>query len=192
MGKTNAKKSKVRVYIDTEKKQNRKPYKVGPDAALELNANGIRGLLNMGISKEAYDFILANIRSKPQDPLSRFKVNAQQKSEHAKSLQRDLKENSTDTELKMKLILNELNIKYEFQKIFYVGFSFYIVDFYLPDYNCVIEIDGQQHYEWNASVYDRLRTENLTILYGVSKVIRFDNKDLSIDTYVKERLLKEL
>lgn len=185
-------KGKVRVYVDSEKKQNRTPYKVGPDAYVGLNANAIRGLLNMGISTEAYKFILANIESKPNDPLARFRVGAHSKAKSALMNRNDNIKNATPTELKMKMLLSELGVAYEFQKIYFVGFSYYIVDFYLPEYNMVIEIDGQQHYEYNASIYDRLRTDNLTYLHGISRVIRFDNKDLAIDTDVKNRLLKEL
>ena len=61
----------------------------------------------------------------------------------------------------------------------------------MPEYNLVLEIDGQQHYEWNAKIYDKLRTENLVYLHGIKRVIRFDNKDMAVDTYVKDRLLKE-
>jgi len=186
------KKVKVRVYKDSEKKENRKPYVVGPDACLELNANGVRGLLNMGISKEAYDFILANIVSKPHDELARFRVNACDKARNAMFLQNENINNATPAELKMKLLLTEMGIKYEYQKIYFVGFSFYLVDFYLPEHNVVVEIDGQQHYSYNAKIYDRLRTENLVHLHNVKRVIRFDNKDLTVDTFVKTRLLKEL
>lgn len=186
-----AKKSKIRVYNDSERKENRKPYVVGPDAHLELSVNGIRGLLNMGLSKEAYNFVLANISSKPHDELARFRVNAQRLHENAENNKHTLTINATPTEIKMKMLLTELGVKYEFQKIYYVGYSFYVVDFYLPEYNLVVEIDGQQHYAWNSKIYDRLRTENLVYLHGVKRVIRFDNKDLTVDTYVKERLLKE-
>lgn len=186
-----SKKKSVRVYVDSEKKANRKPYVVGPDAHLELGANGIRGLLNMGISKEAYDFILMNTSSKPHDELARFRVNAQKLSQTAENNRHCQIRDATPYELKMKLILTELGVKYEFQKIYYVGYSNYIVDFYLPEYNLVLEIDGQQHYEWNAKIYDKLRTENLVYLHGVKRVVRFDNKDMAVDTYVKDRLLKE-
>ena len=185
------KKSKIRVYRDSEKKENRKPYVVGPDAHLELGVNGVRGLLNMGLSKEAYSFVLANISSKPNDELARFRVNAQRLRENAESNKHVLTLNATPTEIKMKMLLTELGVRYEFQKIYYVGYSFYIVDFYLPDHNLVVEIDGQQHYAWNAKVYDKLRTDNLINLHSVKRVVRFDNKDLTVDTYVKERLLKE-
>jgi len=185
------KRAKVRVYVDSEKKENRKPSVVGPDACLELSVNGVRGLLNMGLSREAYDFVLANIVSKPYDELARFRVNAQRLHENAENNKHTLTINATPTELKMKLLLRELGVDYEFQKIYYVGYSFYIVDFYLPEYNLVVEIDGQQHYNWNDKIYDRLRTDNLVNLHGVKRVVRFDNRDLTVDTYVKERLLKE-
>jgi len=186
-----AKKAKVRVYVDSKKKLNRKPDTVGPDACLELSSNGIRGLLNMGLSTEAYDFVLANVVSKPKDELARFRCNAKNLHEVAENRKHNLIVNATPTEIKMKMLLTELGVKYEFQKIYYVGYSHYVVDFYLPEQNLVIEIDGQQHYNWNDKIYDRLRTENLIYLHNVKRVVRFDNKDLAVDTYVKERLLKE-
>lgn len=53
-------------------------------------------------------------------------------------------------ELKLLQILNQLNIVYEYQKAFPdckitdKNLSF---DFYLPDYNTIIEYDGKQHFE---------------------------------------------
>lgn len=55
----------------------------------------------------------------------------------------------------------------------------YIVDFFCPSLKLVIEIDGAQHYEEEAIVYDKQRTEYLESL-GL-KVIRFANGD--IDRY---------
>jgi very-short-patch-repair endonuclease len=52
----------------------------------------------------------------------------------------------------------------------------YIVDFYCPHTNLVIEIDGSQHYEKVAIEYDKRRTayfENLGLI-----VLRFTNKDI--------------
>ena len=52
-------------------------------------------------------------------------------------------------------ILTENNIKYEQQKTFPylkdINSLFY--DFYLPDYNCVIEYDGQQHFQYIPFFY---------------------------------------
>lgn len=48
---------------------------------------------------------------------------------------------NTEPELKMKELLNSLNIKYEHNIRMYISHS-YLCDFYLPDYNCIIECDG--------------------------------------------------
>ena len=87
--------------------------------------------------------------------------------------------------------LNKNNIENQPEYPVIIDGTRYKYDFYLPEYNLVLEIDGQQHHEWNNKIYDRLRTENLVYLHGVKRVVRFDNKDMSVDTYVKERLLKE-
>lgn len=65
--------------------------------------------------------------------------------------------------------------KYEAQKVIFVDeYNFYIVDFYLPKYNVVIEVDGKQHSE-NKN-YDSIRTRKLKEI-GVRKVLRFKNED---------------
>ena len=48
----------------------------------------------------------------------------------------------------MRSILDSLNIMYEYQKIVIIDFKSYILDFYLPDNNIAIEIDGECHQEW--------------------------------------------
>ncbi|MDR0325906.1 MAG: endonuclease domain-containing protein [Oscillospiraceae bacterium] len=53
----------------------------------------------------------------------------------------------------------------------------YIVDFYCPSSNLVIEIDGKQHEENDMVESDRIRTEYLNSL-GI-KVIRFTNQEVT-------------
>lgn len=185
-------KKKVKVYSDSYKKSSRTPLSVCKDSVLELRQAGINKLLKMGISKKAYNFILENTRVSPNDELSRFRVSAELLKKTAENLKNSLTISATKEELKLKLILKELSINFEFQKIYFVGKSFYVVDFYLPEYNCVIEVDGCHHLNYDVIEYDRLRTENLIYIYNISKVIRFENKELSIDSAVKERLIKEL
>ena len=48
----------------------------------------------------------------------------------------------------MSLILSELNIKYQKQFKF-DGFN-YMYDFYLPEYNYIIEVHGKQHYNYSG------------------------------------------
>lgn len=53
---------------------------------------------------------------------------------------------------KIKILLNKLNINYIYQKTFkdcYNPKTNYLLrfDFYLPDYNILIEYDGEQHFD---------------------------------------------
>lgn len=67
-------------------------------------------------------------------------------------------------------------LRYIFQKVIFTNeWKFFIVDFYIPKYNLVIEIDGKQHKE-NVE-YDKYRTKRLKEI-GIRKVLRFTNKDL--------------
>ena len=52
----------------------------------------------------------------------------------------------------------------------------YIVDFYCPHANMIIEIDGSQHYEQAAIEYNERRTAYFESLGLI--VIRFTNKDI--------------
>ena len=54
---------------------------------------------------------------------------------------------------------------------------FWIVDFYLPDYHLVIELDGSQHYTEEGLAKDQIRTEVLTDL-GFKNIIRFKNEEV--------------
>ncbi|WP_030008022.1 endonuclease domain-containing protein [Picosynechococcus sp. NKBG042902] len=52
--------------------------------------------------------------------------------------------------------------------------DYFIVDFYCPKLNLVIEVDGDSHYTPQGQKYDQERTEKLKG-YGL-KVIRFSNQ----------------
>ena len=52
----------------------------------------------------------------------------------------------------------------------------YIVDFYCPSRQLVIEVDGDEHYSERAQAYDRRRSRILAKL-GV-RVLRFTNRDV--------------
>lgn len=84
----------------------------------------------------------------------------------------------TEPERTFKNILDCLEIKYTFQKIFMVNDAGYIVDFYLPEYLMVIEIDGNNHYEEIQDHKDQERTQNLLSLKSIGHVLRFDNQDV--------------
>lgn len=53
----------------------------------------------------------------------------------------------------------------------------YIADFYVSSANVVIELDGAQHYEPDAVLYDRARDDYMRSL-GI-KVLRYTDKDVN-------------
>ena len=89
-----------------------------------------------------------------------------------KQASRDLRNNMTDAEKQLWSRLRNKQI---------LGLQFYrqkpilnfIVDFYCPSANLVIECDGSQHYTDEGLEADRVRDEALAQL-GL-KVLRFDN-----------------
>lgn len=107
--------------------------------------------------------------------------------EVAEKFRADLIEKQTKAEIIFKKILKDLDIKYEFQKIIYTDTSFYIVDFYLPDYSFVLEIDGKQHSNKKNRSTDSRRTQVLKES-GILKVYRFKNQDV----YMPEKSIKKL
>ncbi len=89
-----------------------------------------------------------------------------------KQVSRDLRKNMTDAE---KLLWSRLRNKQILGLQFYRQKPIlnYIVDFYCPAVNLVIECDGSQHYTDDGLEADRVRDEALAYL-GL-KVLRFDN-----------------
>lgn len=77
-------------------------------------------------------------------------------------------------ELKMKSILDNIGVKYLYQEILFTGSNFFIADFYLPDNNIIIEIDGGVHFSMQQLIKDRIRDAEfarlgvLTIRYDVT------------------------
>lgn len=62
----------------------------------------------------------------------------------------------------------------------------YIVDFYCPTEQLVVELDGEVHFDEEAKKYDAERTKYLESL-GL-KVIRFENQEViyNLDNVLKE------
>lgn len=89
-----------------------------------------------------------------------------------KKASRDLRNNMTDAE---KLLWSRLRNKQILDLQFYWQKPIlnYIVDFYCPAANLVIECDGSQHFTNEGLESDRIRDEALSQL-GL-KVLRFDN-----------------
>ena len=102
-----------------------------------------------------------------------------------KHASRDLRNNMTDAE---KMLWSKLRNKQIWGVQFYRQKPLlnYIVDFYCPFANLVIECDGSQHYTENGLEADRVRDEALAQL-GL-KVLRFDNLQVlnEIDAVVEK------
>lgn len=107
--------------------------------------------------------------------------------------QNRLKKYATNAELVFKDKLDQLELKYQFQKGFIKGKNFCIVDFYLPrPHKICIEIDGGYHNDPEQIKRDINRTFYLEKQRGY-KVIRFTNEEAEAFSLeqIKERLFYE-
>jgi len=92
-----------------------------------------------------------------------------------KALSQRLRRNMTDAENMLWLRLRRKQLKgHQFYRQKVIGR--YIVDFYCPKANLVIEIDGGQHYSEIGKTKDRTR-DDVLIKMGI-KVLRFSDRDV--------------
>src|SRR4030043_1956949 len=92
-----------------------------------------------------------------------------------KTLSQHLRNNMTDAEKMLWLKLRQKQLKgHPFYRQKIIGN--YIVDFYCPKANLVIELDGGQHYSETGKAKDRTRDDVLTEM-GI-KVFRFSGRDV--------------
>ena len=92
-----------------------------------------------------------------------------------KALSQHLRKKMTDAENMLWLKLRRKQLKgYPFYRQKIIGK--YIVDFYCPKANLVIELDGGQHYSEAGQAKDRARNDVLGEL-GI-KVLRFSDRDV--------------
>ena len=81
----------------------------------------------------------------------------------------------TDAEYMLWLKLRRKQLKgYQFYRQKIIGK--YIVDFYCPKADLVIELDGGQHYQETGKAKDKARDDVLAVM-GV-KVLRFSDRDV--------------
>lgn len=101
-----------------------------------------------------------------------------------------MKENPSELEKRMKDFLDNKGIIYDFQKVFTITDKtgkikqFFIVDFYIPSKNLVIETDGKFHEKQED--YDEIRTQILQHFYPNIKVIRWRWHDFESLKKLKE------
>jgi very-short-patch-repair endonuclease len=81
----------------------------------------------------------------------------------------------TQAEYHIELILKDLGINYEEQRIILMLGKFWIADYYLPDYNLIIELDGNQHYTVHGLMKDADRDSHLIAL-GFDRILRIPNR----------------
>jgi very-short-patch-repair endonuclease len=95
------------------------------------------------------------------------------------TLSQHLRKNMTDAENRWWLKLRRKQLKgYQFYRQKIIGN--YIVDFYCPRCNLVIELDGRQHYPETGKGKDRARDDVLTGM-GI-KALRFSDSDVFENT----------
>ena len=95
--------------------------------------------------------------------------------EDKKQFRRSLRRNMTDSEKALWFYLRQKKIQ---QLRFYrqYGIGDYIVDFYCPKINLVIEVDGDTHYTEKGIQHDEQRTLFLNSV-GI-EIIRFTNHEV--------------
>ena len=99
-----------------------------------------------------------------------------------RSIKYKLRKNATKAEIRFKSILKELKYKYEFQRTFDISgggpTKFAIVDFYLYQYQIIIEVDGQDHKREINHTKDYIREKKLLRSPVVKTIIRFTDKEV--------------
>ena len=99
-------------------------------------------------------------------------------------------------EERMKKFLDDNDIYYESQKIFYIYaedgwiIRYYIADFFVPDRNIIIEVDGKFHDDHKQ--HDKMRTREIQEQYPEVEVLRYRWKDLSDEEKMEDLLEKIL
>jgi very-short-patch-repair endonuclease len=104
----------------------------------------------------------------------------------------DMRTYPSKLEERMMEILDNHGIWYESQKIFYIydddGWirRYFIADFFIPDRNIIIEVDGKFHDRHRQK--DRDRTRIIQESYPDVQVLRYTWNDLSDDDVMRDLL----
>ena len=90
------------------------------------------------------------------------------------ALRKELRNHGTSAEATMWLMLkNRQVLGMKFRRQFSV--EQYVLDFYSPEVNLCIELDGAPHFTFGGSDYDYERTEYLKKYHGI-RTLRFENR----------------
>lgn len=107
---------------------------------------------------------------------------------HEKRLRKNLKRKRTYSEIMFKRILDELEIRYKFQKFIRCDRARF-VDFYLPEYKLIIEIDGYYHNMPDQITRDKQRETAILDKLPQWKIKRITDEQLIND---KDSIINEL
>lgn len=122
------------------------------------------------------------------------KIESEKKAEAVKYAE-ELRMNTTREERRLYNVLKIYGIPFEFQKPFYIKGDrtfikkFYIVDFYLPDIDTIIEVDGGFHLTEYQINRDNKRTEELKNEFIGIRIMRILNDDVMDNEKFREFLL---
>lgn len=117
-------------------------------------------------------------------------VDYQKRKIRARNIQKSLLKKPTLSELKFKDILDEMGIKYKFQKKIFTTEKFYIADFYIPKEKFIFEVDGGVHND--SFEYDKNREIDILKSGGKIKLIaRFPNETIK-DKNLVRKTIKDL
>lgn len=115
--------------------------------------------------------------------MGNIKLHNMELMEQAKYRARQMDTWPSPLEERMKEFLDRHYVEYESQKIFYIYaddgwiIRYYIADFYIPEKEVIIEVDGKFHDE--HKLHDKNRTKDIQEQYPSIEVLRYRWKDLS-------------
>ena len=125
---------------------------------------------------------------------SRIKTHNREVVSSAEFRAREMIYNPSPLEERMKNILDSNWVMYEPQRIFYIYADdgwinrYYIADFFIPQKNLIIEVDGKFHDKHKQ--HDKMRTKEIKEHYPDVEVLRYKWKDLDDTSKMKELLYR--
>lgn len=102
---------------------------------------------------------------------------SQQFAEKLQQFAQEHRDQPTDAEIKLNVLLGEALKRKGVQFSFQYPIDRYILDFYIPAHSLAIEVDGFYHYTREQWAKDLIRTNHLHNRHGIA-VMRFDNDEV--------------
>ena len=132
---------------------------------------------------------IRNARKKEAKQAKRKERSIRWLTKQANKLAEDQRKHATLSELKFRNKLRELGIKYKFQYplVCYPN-HYYVLDFYLPDYNIGVEMDGPNHYTTKGLEHDNIRDSLIREIHSI-KIHRVKNEELIQMDLVVDRMV---